>query len=183
MAVRWIETNGGPLIAMPRELQALWEGVDPPSHGRETDAALRRGELACPTTDYDRACDVLDYLGVLTVGSGHALVLADEPLRTCFVPSGSGGTFVRWCYGESADDVEARLAALPIVGYEPDATRFPIDGTPVLVFDSALSGRQVEECLTIALPPDAYDLSTLAWEPDRHTSLILHRLERRYDAS
>ena len=44
-----------------------------------------------PATDYDRACDVNYYLGLIEIGAGKGLVLGGEPLSTAWWPSGSLG--------------------------------------------------------------------------------------------
>src|SRR5689334_17973405 len=89
--MQWVESAGGPLIVVPLELAQSWRGIE--------------AVPGDPVTDYDRACDVDDYLGVLEVGPGRGLVLGDEPMRTAFVPSADGGILVRWGYAPSEDAV------------------------------------------------------------------------------
>jgi hypothetical protein len=115
----WIESNGGPLVVLPRALLAAWRGTDDPLPGEAIEATFRwnPGGVA---TDYDRACDVRDYAGVIAVGSGEALVLADEPLPTTWLPGHRGGVFVRWRFGPD----EACVAAI-LEGVYPTASIGP----------------------------------------------------------
>ncbi len=82
----WMESGGGPLLLVPGEYLPFWGGIDPPTDGRQIVAHFRYGGDDAPATDYDRACDVDDYLGVIEVGSGCGVVLGDEPLPTAIVP-------------------------------------------------------------------------------------------------
>jgi hypothetical protein len=115
---QWCSCDGGPHLFMPAELLDQWEGVNRPSRGRVVDAIFRFSmNLASPATDYDRACDVNDLLGVIPVGDGHALVLGDEvPMSTWIAhPDGRGGDIVvlmQW-----ADDARVfrRIADSPRV--------------------------------------------------------------------
>ncbi|MFE6486320.1 Imm21 family immunity protein, partial [Streptomyces sp. NPDC057757] len=82
-AVEWVESGGGPLIAIPEIVLPFWSGAD----GDEM------------YSDYDRACDVDGSIGLVPVGDTRALVLGDEPASTSFLPE--HGTFVRWCAADS----------------------------------------------------------------------------------
>lgn len=184
MPRKWIETRGGPLVAMPQSLLREWEGGGRPNRGRiVAKARSRSGDASEPWTDYERACEVGDYLGFLSVGFGQALVLAEEPLRTCFIPRGEGGVFARWRYGESAEEVDSWLAVPPSLGFKPGRELFRVQGTPVLVFDSVFPGTGAPEYLELDLPPGRYRLATLEWKPDERTALLLHSIERTADAS
>ena len=81
--LEWIESGGGPLIAVPETVLPFWAGAD----GDET------------ASDYDRACEVDAAVGLLPVGDGAALVLGDEPASTAYLPAHSA--FVRWCAADS----------------------------------------------------------------------------------
>jgi len=62
----WVSSSGGPLLLLPVTHLAEWQG---------TEAAIvpyLRGEDDRPS-DYERACAVDDYTGVIPVGSSEAL--------------------------------------------------------------------------------------------------------------
>ncbi|MFD9432040.1 Imm21 family immunity protein [Streptomyces sp. NPDC060002] len=60
MPLTWLETEGGPLIVVPRTALPLWPGTE---------------------GDYDRACEMMGFVGALALPDGaEALVLGDEPL-------------------------------------------------------------------------------------------------------
>jgi len=104
----WIESNGGPLLVLPCSLLSAWRGTDDPSPGEKVEATFRWNPAGV-ATDYDRACDVSDFAGVIPVGSGEALVLADEPLPTTWLPAGDGGSLARWRFGPDQASVNALL--------------------------------------------------------------------------
>ena len=116
-----MESGGGPLIVIPEVVLPFWSGAD----GDET------------SSDYDRACDVDGYIGLVPVGDTRALVLGDEPASTAFLPE--HGTFVRWCAADSEDELLAGVpAALEAAVWEPEV-HWNVPG-PVVLFDAAWPG-------------------------------------------
>lgn len=131
---------GGPLIVVPESSVNAWGGC--------TEDGSVLGD-ADGRDDYDRACEVEDLAGVITVGTGGAtaLVLADEPATTCFLPMEM--LFVRWLAADSAAElfeaVEAVLAD-PNTAWE-DGGLWVTDG-PAILMDSAEAGAD----LAVAYP-------------------------------
>ncbi|PJN01555.1 hypothetical protein CG740_19285 [Streptomyces sp. CB01201] len=70
---------GGPLILIPESSVSAWGGC--------TESGSVLGD-ADGRDDYDRACEMEGWAGAIAVGAGagSALVLADEPAKTCFLP-------------------------------------------------------------------------------------------------
>src|SRR5215203_1744748 len=103
----WLESGGGPLLLIPGEYLSLWEGIDPPTDGRQIVAKSRWNADNAAATDHDRACDVADYLGLIDIGDGNGLILGDEPLPTAWLPDeiAFGGILVRWVHAESEQEV------------------------------------------------------------------------------
>ncbi|MEU9735339.1 immunity 21 family protein [Streptomyces sp. NPDC048002] len=131
--VQWVESGGGPLIAVPETVLPFWAGAE----GDET------------ASDYDRACEIDGALGLLPVGDSAALVLGDEPASTTFVQE--HGTFVR---RSAATSEAAVLAALPsaLVGAEwGEEVRWKVPG-PVFLFDSARPGTETRRAAPLRIP-------------------------------
>ena len=174
--MKWIGTEGGPLILIPLPLVARWEGTDPPNGGRVVHAEFRWSVPEGIATDYDRACDVRDNLGIIDVAGAHALVLGDEPNDTCFCSTSDGGVLVRWDFAPSLEAVETLLHRLPTEGFVSESLQFNVQQSPFVLFDSACSGSAIKESVIVALPPGIYEVATCRWQPDRETCLLLHRL-------
>jgi hypothetical protein len=70
---------GGPLVVVPVSALAGWGGC--------TETGVIVGGAATPD-DYDRACAVEGLAGTVAVGGdgAEALVLADEPATSCYLP-------------------------------------------------------------------------------------------------
>lgn len=153
----WVESGGGPLIAVPEAVLAFWAGAD----SEELD------------TDYDRACEVGGRVGLLPVGDSAALVFGDEPDATSFLPD--HGTFVR----RPAHDA----APLTGVGAALDSAvwgsevRWRVPG-PVLLFDAARPGRDAGRAAHLRVPLRAgtYAVRAASVRPEPGTSLGLVRL-------
>lgn len=95
--------------------------------------------------DYDRACAVDDLAGVITVGESgaQALVLADEPATSCYLPERR--VFLRWL----AADSEAGLKAAAEAVLADLATEWEECGTwlsdgPAVLMDSAEEGSELD---------------------------------------
>jgi len=160
-AVEWVESGGGPLIAIPEVVLPFWAGAD----GDDL------------STDYDRACDVDGFIGLLPVGDSRALVLGDEPAATAFLPEHS--TFVRWCAAGSEDELLAGVpAALKTAVWEPEVT-WDVPGAVVL-FDAAWAGNDSARTdhLRVALEPGRYAVHAAYVEPGPEVWLGLVRLRR-----
>ncbi|MFE5677201.1 Imm21 family immunity protein [Streptomyces erythrochromogenes] len=131
----WVDSMGGPLVAVPVSALASWNGC--------TQSEVIAGDAAAD--DYGRACAVVDRLaGVIAVGGagGQALVLADEPATTCYLPEHRA--FLRWL----AADSEAGLKAAAEAVLADPATQWEECGTwvsdgPAVLMDSAEAGAEL----------------------------------------
>ena len=128
----WVESMGGPLIVVPVSALAAWRG--------STETGVMAGDATAPD-DYDRACAVDDPAGVIAVGDGgaQALVLADEPATSCYLPEHRA--FLRWLGADS----EAGLKAAAEVVLADPASEWEECGTwvsdgPAVLMDSAEAG-------------------------------------------
>lgn len=127
---------GGPLIVIPVSALAAWRGC--------TESGVMVGDATAPD-DYDRACAVDDLAGVITVGEdgAQALVLADEPATSCYLPVHQA--FLRWL----AADCEAGLKAAAEAVLADPATDWEECGTwvsdgPAMLVDSAEAGSDLD---------------------------------------
>ncbi|MDG9715712.1 immunity 21 family protein [Streptomyces sp. DH24] len=159
--VEWVDSGGGPLVAVPETVLPFWTGAD----GEET------------ASDYDRACEVDGHVGLLPVGDCTALVFGDEPASTAFLPD--HGAFVRW----SAADSEAELLgsvpeALRVADWSPEV-RWNVPG-PVRLFDAAWPGTADAGTghVRIALDPGHYAVRAAHVQPGPETWLGLVHLRR-----
>lgn len=154
----WIESAGGPLLLLEEHLLSHWHGIE--------------------TDDYDRACGIDDYLGLLDVGSGRALVLGEEPMSTAWLSE--PGMFVRWQYADDNESVEEAIADLSKASWEATAIVVDVTDSSLVLFDAACSGED-PDCnrsgckLNIALKEKRYLIETAHYTPDENTALILHR--------
>ncbi|MCX4820618.1 immunity 21 family protein [Streptomyces sp. NBC_01142] len=129
----WVGSMGGPLVVVPVSALARWGGCTP--------GGMINSDGVIPD-DYDRACDVDDLAGVITVGETQALVLADEPARSCYLPEFQ--TFVRWPAADSESELLAEAEAVlvdPATEWEECGT-WRTDG-PAVLMDSAEAGADL----------------------------------------
>jgi hypothetical protein len=131
----WVESMGGPLIAVPVSALAAWHGC--------TESGVMAGDATAPD-DYDRACEVEDLAGVIAVGEGgaQALVLADEPAMSCYLPEHRA--FLRRLGAESETELKAAAETVlvdPATPWEECGTW--ISDGPAMLMDSAEAGADL----------------------------------------
>ncbi|MFI6728508.1 immunity 21 family protein [Streptomyces sp. R-74717] len=130
----WVHSTGGPLIVIPASALDQWGGC--------TEDGMIVGGTDVPD-DYDHACDVEGWAGIISVGNGvSGLVLADEPAMTCYLSEQN--VFLRWLAADSdAELLEGARAVLddPATDWE-DCGVWETDGAAVLM-DSAVAGSDL----------------------------------------
>ncbi len=175
----WIETLGGPIVVMPDDLLAFWEGSNPPSSIRTISTSSKWNDEG-PATDYDRACEVGGLLGQLDVVAGQVIVLNDEPLPTAwFVDSRRPnlGAFVRWVYAPSDLNVDRAVAAAMDAGEWIAEATWRIGEPRLHAFDASLAGCDIDEGgLQLHVAPGPVNISTKRHRYDDDTEIVLHRL-------
>lgn len=132
----WVESMGGPLIVIPVSSLTSWGGCT-------AESGLVAGDATAPD-DYDRACAVDDLAAVIPIdeNGAQALVLADEPATSCYLPQHRA--FLRWLAAES----EAGLSAAVDAALADPATVWEECGTwvsdgPAVLMDSAEAGSDL----------------------------------------
>lgn len=164
----WIKSAGGPLICVERDLAISWRGVASKVLNPSVEAA----------SDYDRACAVRDYAGVISVGGGSALILGDMPLETSIWERDDGNVLiVRLFYVDSEESVLKALREIDDRCFEnPDESiSFEIGSGKMVIFDSAISWIEEEKkTLEFEVSPAKYLILSKIYNPDSRTSLLLH---------
>ncbi|MFC7308376.1 Imm21 family immunity protein [Streptomyces monticola] len=165
----WVESGGGPLVIVSESALGTWRT------GTEAASADESSDWG----DYDRACQVDEYIGTLHVGDAEALVLADSPDSTTFLPNRM--LFIRWGGADSENDILAALdSALDVAEWE-SPVQWTVPAGPVVLFDAAWSGtdlpdHQPDNHLSIDLPSGTYVAEYANVEPNPRTSFGLVRL-------
>jgi hypothetical protein len=165
-------------LLLPSTLLSEWSGIDVPQF-RAVSATFRWNLKEDRASDYDRACDISDYVGVIPVGYGEGLVLNDNPCATAWLPTEWGGLLVRWEYAENDEAIQDALIRLPnTLAWEPKGT-FHIVGSPQELFNSAEPGEeQVQPRLTLKMAEGMYSVRWVRHAPDASTAFGLIELRR-----
>jgi len=161
----WVESMGGPLVVVPLSAVADWGG----------------GTLAGTTADdYDRACAVYGYAGVIPMLGAEALVLGDEPATTCFWADQR--VFVRWLAADSEEDLFAAASQALADAATPweDGGTWTCDG-PAVLMDSAIAGPDLGPgypggSTTVPLDPGTWTVQVAHLQVTETASVGLVRL-------
>lgn len=163
MESKWVTTLGGPHILIPQSACRLWNGA-PPNYPDEEG-------------DYGRACAVDGYIGLIDVGQAQALVFADHPGRTTFLPG--HGILLREIAGGDDDEVlDATLKLLPTIKWGSQLSWEITES--LILFDSVYDYPHVltegEEQIRVDLAPGRYTVEAAYLHIPDIAYLILVRL-------
>lgn len=173
--LHWIASAGGPLILLSGEYASKWLGVGLLDEELDFDIMP-----PSQNTDYDRACAVEGYLGLLEVGAGQGLVLGDEPMSTAWWQlTATEGVLIRWVYGDGETDLVQLLTPFEEHAWTSSRLNLSVGKHPLYLFDSALPGDEaIDERLTITLAEGSFAIDTAIARPNAHTEVVLHRLRK-----
>lgn len=165
---KWINSTGEPLVLMSKDTVQTWLGVlgsSAPGEGQ---------------SDYETACSVDDYVGLILSNEAPVIVFDQEPLFTTWCSKGlSEGIIVRCVWANNLEYVETafyRFDFLAAWERSDIVVDFPAGG--VVLFDSSASGRELNDKIEIKLESGRYMIETLFFDADSATRLLLHRLRK-----
>jgi hypothetical protein len=153
--MKWIESTGGPLVVVPQSLRSEWKGV--------------------AGGDYEEACGVDDYLGILHRAWGVALVLGDEPFRTTVIQRAEGPAIARWIYAPDADRVLEFALHVELNERSPlETIQVQLVDDAYVIIDSAAEGSNAET-LEFRPPPGVRMVRTyLVTDEAKELGIVLH---------
>ncbi|MBK7351487.1 MAG: hypothetical protein KA180_05195 [Gemmatimonadales bacterium] len=170
----WVASGGGPLLVLPDSLLVYWGGADSPD-----DAAIPRARES--GSDYDRACQVCGHIGLLDVGPGTGLVLADEPTDTMWARrAGDPGAYlIRWIQAENDDAMFRALEGLTNLRWEPSAHALLVPQGDLVLFDSAMPGTDIlTRHARINVKQGRYRISHGLLQPEPDTAAAVYLLAK-----
>jgi hypothetical protein len=130
-------------------------------------------------TDYDRACDQTDYVGIISCGSSKVLVLGDEPMRSAFFVKEKGLIIVRWVSCISAEHAANAITQLPAVLPAIEAsTKIVLDDSDLIMFDAALESVDPFACQRVELEPGVFTVTAEKYKSEGIFEFLIHRLLR-----
>ncbi|MGI4835880.1 MAG: Imm21 family immunity protein [Janthinobacterium lividum] len=174
------ESAGVPILLCPAEFAGYWEGINEPRNGRIIDAEFDLNGPDGVHVDYDRACDAADdYINIIQIGSGQALVFGEEIPSMYWVASDHfvGGHFVTWVYLAEGElpDFRALMATLPNDFFKKTAYTITCSAQGLLLFPSTNAPMDGEyfEFVEIKLPAGEYAAALGFYEtPDTSIRII-----------
>lgn len=171
--MHWITSGGGPLICLGQSVLGIWKGTD----GLGEPEYKRQGFRS----DYERACEVKDYLGIIPVMSSYGIVLGEMPLDTSIVISKEGlPLIVRAFYCEKDADVAGMISHdfNSQNEEEVECAEIRVCERNWQMFDSAYPGPEgLNNCLSFVIPVGDFNLATYEYKPDPSTFLLIHRFQ------
>ncbi|KVF64941.1 Imm21 family immunity protein [Burkholderia vietnamiensis] len=156
--LNWINSSGGPLVVMEEAKASLWNG------------------MGGSPSDFDLACQSVDYANKLTLHGSDVLVLGDEPLQTAIATSDSRQLIVRWKWADNEADVRAAIEHIDFNTINIiEKLKINWVNQPLVVFD-AVDIFDPAQCLRFSTHSGSNEVSTFIHQPTSRTSLLVHAI-------
>lgn len=168
--IKWISSDGGPYVLASVSSASNWRGQYGSCIRVERDG----------TTDYDRACQITDHVGIIS-GTPHDVLVISEPDQLAWMSDDcGGGVIVKWIGAESDEQVLSGLRSVDLNEFDLSKIHFEVNESPLHLFDAAndfSSGKC--DFLQIEISPGIYSVSTKNFEPSSDLWLFLIRLSKK----
>ncbi|REG22585.1 immunity protein 21 of polymorphic toxin system [Archangium gephyra] len=150
------------MVLLPKDLQPRWQGT-----------------CGVPS-DYEVACGVEGYVGVIEMAGGQVLVLGDEPLQTAVFSLSGRPCLVRWVYAPSPGVAESFITAMvPIHLRGPlESVAIHVDSSPLVLMDAGAHGEHPGDTLELELEPGSYRVHVYEFAPARDMKFLVHAFEQ-----
>ncbi len=165
--MKWIASEGGPLICATMSEVRKWGGIDESSVGQSS-------------SDYDRACEVTEHLSVIPCDKSEVLVLGGEPAQSAFIHTRCGVAIARWIRCSSAEAAASLLAAVPdgLPQIEEPKLFLLGEGGELVMLDSAFSLADSPRIETVELSPGHYEVSSETFAKRGSFEFWIHRFKK-----
>jgi Immunity protein 21 len=166
--MQWISTAGGPLICGEPSTVVDWLGV----------IGLSSSRAGQCETDYELACSVSDYLGLIPCGTGHALVLGDEPMQAAFFITHRGEhAIARWISAPSKYKAELLLNSQQLYSELMKQVNFVVKNDCLIMFDAGSPAKSaLASSPKITIKSGEYKITTEKIEhKEDKCKFIIHR--------
>jgi Immunity protein 21 len=163
MKLNWINSSGGPLVCCGTSLARKWRGTN----GSSADDSA---------SDYDRACEVNDYIGIADSADQSVLILGDEPLMSCFYMSSSGLLVLRWVSCSVKNNIEEIISTLPLKLPIIELSKIlEIKDDNLQIFDASSCIDEGAPTLHAKIIPGLYEITVEEFKLDGSYEFLVHR--------
>jgi hypothetical protein len=170
-----IESYGGPLLMLERELLPYWGGMD--NIGGVSPERVDRE----PLTDYQRACSIRDFIAPLQVLTESGIVFSGGDLGLGLERENATVFFAVRIYYEIdnlQDHIEFAKRSANLFKKEFDVL---LPGSQMIVFDSVAPGRELRSgYLEIDIVPGFYEVLTYE-QKTQDAEIVFHKFQMRWD--
>ncbi|MEC5218531.1 hypothetical protein RCH09_003503 [Actimicrobium sp. GrIS 1.19] len=170
MRTHWINSNGGPYILANNHAASRWQATKGISSDNDNGYA----------NDYQRACAINGYAGVIQSDSGSILSIDDLPRDLAvYLNTDTEAVLVKLVGAESDKKIWAALDAEIEFPFKELDFEFEITESELVIFDSSELFSDVgQNKLFLKLSRGVYSVEVLNYEPHDQLMLQLFRLRR-----
>jgi hypothetical protein len=172
--VRWIASEGGPLLLLPLNKREQWYGVFGPLDPDNPE------EVLWPS-HYDSLCNFINdanYLDLYEVAGVEAISFSDEPLLTTTWRADTNlRYFAQVCYSNGLREVIHILQQADFPTEWQEQCVFHASDSEMILFDAALQGISgIEWGMYLRMPIGVYRFEHCVYTPTAQIKVNLYRM-------
>lgn len=127
-SLNWISSTGGPYILTNQFTALEWGGVE----------SISKGSKQQYSNDYERACEIKNYCGIIFNQNKPILVIGDTPNDMAVLELKENGILlIKWVGAESEEQILASLHNIDNLTFDDQNLSFPIEDENLVVFDAS----------------------------------------------
>jgi|GEM_PF-2415667 len=155
---KWVNSTGGPLVALEKEFAHKWTGI--------------QGE----PSDYELACQSDAYVDMLHLHGSEVLIFGDEPLQTLVAYCETSILIVRWMWAENENDVFSEIEKIDLsaINYV-ESVNVKWKSRDIALFDASTDDYK-EDFIRFNALSNFNKVASFLWEPDETISLLVHNI-------
>ncbi|WP_170110650.1 Imm21 family immunity protein [Flavilitoribacter nigricans] len=184
--LKWIGSLGGPSVIIGAPLLKLWSGIGSVEGAGRGEYEEVEDSMDPQQSHYGLACSVEDPIASVRIAEGGdaVIVIGDLPdLMTVIGESRYGNKIIaKWDYGDSTEEFESFLDYERLNQLNGWTINFDIqlEDRKFYLLDATVSGFDLfgQDVIIFYLQPGHYQVSTLQYQPNDRTSMLLHRIRR-----
>ncbi|MEM9686146.1 MAG: Imm21 family immunity protein [Bacteroidota bacterium] len=180
--IKWICTEGGPLICIPESCVGKWGGSLTRSLSENTELNTLPKDFMNPSvTHYGEVCEKDDLIVNISIDDIPAIIFGDLPSNTSWIPiTNRKSLFIRWIYADKEDSIKAIREHLTELEWQEEF-EIEIKENHWYLFDSAAIFKQLNEreFQRVIFEKGVYDVFSSEYSLQEKESFDVYKFAKR----
>lgn len=162
----WLQPIGEIFVIEDQKYLNKWLGTE----GSQFDEA---------DSDYDKSCEITEYIDKISVNNRPILILGDEPMQMIIKECENEHYLIRWSYASVDFYVEENIQNIALSNQLENQIQPSVEvlfqSNDIVVHNASITGSSDINTFKIKLNKPNVIVTTYKYEPDEETLMICHR--------